>query len=35
MKLINPSVELIAQTPGLESIYKQIELGKMEKYKRI
>lgn len=25
MKLINPSVELIAQTPGLEGIYKQIE----------
>lgn len=25
MKLIKPSVELIAQTPGLEGIYKQIE----------
>lgn len=25
MKLINPSIELIAQTPGLEGIYKQIE----------
>ena len=25
MKLINPSVELIAQTPGLEGIYKQVE----------
>lgn len=25
MKLINPSVELITQTPGLEGIYKQIE----------
>lgn len=25
MKLINPSVELITQTPGLEGIYKQVE----------
>lgn len=28
MKLINPSVELITQAPGLEGIYKQIELWK-------
>ena len=25
MKLINPSVELITQAPGLEGIYKQVE----------
>lgn len=28
MKLINPSVELIAQAPCLEGIYKQVELWK-------
>lgn len=33
MKLINPSVELLPQPPGLEGIYKQIELAGRTCYK--
>lgn len=32
MKLIKPSAELLIQGPGLEGIYKQIELAGRTKY---
>lgn len=32
MKLINPKAELLLQQPGLEGVYKQIELAGRTKY---